>query len=92
MCTVLRTRSVDVLAIITLQCTSCYASLVLLQRTGEAVFNMSRTLTKAVTSVWQDEGVGASVRRSVGRPEVSYFSETTALQLEMIQLSNMAKL
>ena len=71
---------------------SCYASLVLLQRTGEAVFNMSRTLTKAVTSVWQDEGVGARVRRSVGRPEVSYFSETTALQLEMIQLSNMAKL
>ena len=49
---------------------------------------MSRTLTKVVTSVWQDEGVGARVRRSVGRPEVSNFIETTSLQLEMIQLSN----
>ena len=71
---------------------TCYASFVLIQRAGEAVFNMSRTLTKAVTNVWQDEGVGARVRRSVGRPEVSCFIETTALQLEMIQLSNMAKL
>ncbi len=35
---------------------------------------ISRTLKKAVTSVWQDEGVGARVRRSVGRPEVSHLS------------------
>ncbi len=34
---------------------------------------ISRTIKKAVTSVWQDEGVGARVRRSVGRPEVSCY-------------------
>ncbi len=34
---------------------------------------ISRTIKKAVTSVWQDEGVGARVRRSVGRPEVSHY-------------------
>ena len=32
---------------------------------------MSRTVTKAVLSVEQDEGVGARVRRSIGRKEVS---------------------
>lgn len=34
------------------------------------LINMSRTVTKTVLSKWQDEGVGARVRRSVGRPEV----------------------
>ncbi len=38
--------------------------------TGQEAGNMSRTVTKVVTSVWQDEGVGARVRRSVGRREV----------------------
>jgi hypothetical protein len=32
----------------------------------------SRTVTKSVLSVWQDEGVGARVRRSIGRHEVTY--------------------
>merc|ERR550532_1230595 len=31
---------------------------------------MSRTVTKTVLSKWQDEGVGARVRRSVGRSEL----------------------
>jgi hypothetical protein len=31
---------------------------------------MSRTVTKSVLSKWQDEGVGARVRRSIGRPEL----------------------
>ena len=34
------------------------------------VCSMSRTVVKVVVSRWQDEGVGARVRRSVGRPEV----------------------
>ena len=35
-----------------------------------SVCSMSRTVVKVVVSRWQDEGVGARVRRSVGRPEV----------------------
>jgi hypothetical protein len=31
---------------------------------------MSRTVIKSVLSKWQDEGAGARVRRSIGRPEV----------------------
>ena len=33
---------------------------------------MSKTVTKSLLSKWQDEGVGAKVRRSIGRPEVRY--------------------
>lgn len=33
----------------------------------------SKTVQKAVLSVEQDEGVGARVRRSVGRPEVRMY-------------------
>lgn len=32
----------------------------------------AKTVLKAVLSVEQDEGVGARVRRSVGRPEVRH--------------------
>lgn len=32
----------------------------------------AKTVLKAVLSVEQDEGVGARVRRSVGRPEVGH--------------------
>ena len=39
---------------------------------------MSRTIQKSVLSKWQDEGVGARVRRSVGRPEVYYSTVLSA--------------
>ena len=31
---------------------------------------MARSVEKSVLSKWQDEGLGARVRRSIGRPEV----------------------
>jgi len=34
---------------------------------------LSRVVTKSVVSKWQDEGVGARVRRSIGRPELKNF-------------------
>lgn len=37
---------------------------------AEARVAMSRTVAKSILSRWQDEGVGARVRRSVGRYEV----------------------
>ena len=36
---------------------------------------MSREVVQAVTSVWTEEGDGARVRRSIGRPEVVNFNK-----------------
>lgn len=35
---------------------------------------MAREVTKSLLSVWTDEGKGAKVRRSIGRPEVDIVS------------------
>ena len=45
--------------------------------------NMSRSVTKAVLSRWTDEGVGARVRRSVGRPEVNSFRLYSFKQMQV---------
>ena len=43
---------------------------------GSGNHTMSRTVVKSVLSVEQDEGLGARVRRSVGRAEVGHVSQS----------------